>query len=98
MEAGDVTEAHALGLARREIASLLPDSESLKKVSGMRKDFHRIKGQLDSQIDRILKSKVEESQDWVSLLDQSFRHIESVERKFAEAEAECEVCSARVQQ
>ena len=98
-ELGDITdESQALELARREIFSLLPDTESLKKVRGMRKDYTRIKGHLDSQIMRILQSKVEESEDWVSLLDQSFRHIQTVETKFSEAKVECEACSARVQQ
>lgn len=77
---------------------MLSNAEALKKVVNMRKDYARIKGHLDSQIMRVLQQKVDETQEWVSILDQSFAHIQCVEQKFRETEEECKACADRVQQ
>ena len=59
MEAED--EQQAIEMARREIEMLLPDKDSLKGITQLKKDQTRIKNNLDGQIVRILQSKVDEA-------------------------------------
>ena len=97
-DGGAEDETQAIEMARREIETVLQDAESLEKVASLKKNYARTRGHLDSQIMRILQSKIDESEDWVKLFKQSVEHISSIERNFAEIEAECEVCSGRVKQ
>ena len=96
MEAED--EQQAIEMARREIEMLLPDKDSLKGIAQLKKDQTRIKNNLDGQIVRILQSKVDEADDWVSILKQSVDHVQKIEKSFATIEKECEMCEQRVQQ
>lgn len=93
---GPQNEEEAIECARREIALLLPDKESLKNVAQLKKDHARIKSHLDSQIQRILQKKIEEAEEWVRLLKDSVGHIAAIEKDFADIEAECEICNQRV--
>ena len=97
-DGGAEDEAQAIEMARREIEAVLQDAESLDKVASLKKNYARVRGHLDSQIMRILQSKIDESEDWVSLFKQSVDHISQIEKNFAQIEAECEVCSRRVKQ
>ena len=93
MEAED--EQQAIEMARREIEMLLPDKDSLKGIAQLKKDQTRIKNNLDGQIVRILQSKVDEADDWVSILKQSVDHVQKIEESFATIEKECEMCEHR---
>jgi hypothetical protein len=97
-DGGAEDESQAIEMARREIEAVLQDTESLDKVASLKKNYARVRGHLDSQIMRILQSKIDESEDWVSLFKQSVQHINRIEKNFAEIEAECEVCARRVKQ
>jgi hypothetical protein len=97
-DGGAEDESQAIDMARREIEAVLQDTESLDKVASLKKNYARVRGHLDSQIMRILQSKIDESEDWVSLFKQSVQHINRIEKNFAEIEAECEVCARRVKQ
>ena len=96
MEAED--ELQAVEMARRAVELLLPDKDSLKGIAQLKKDQMRIKNNLDGQIVRILQSKVDEADDWVSILKQSVDHVQKIETSFATIETECEMCNQRVQQ
>ena len=97
-DGGAEDEAQAIEMARREMEMVLQDADSLETVGALKKSYGRVRGHLDSQIMRILQSKIDESEDWVKLFKQSLEHITQIETNFAEIEAECEVCSRRVKQ
>ena len=60
-------------------------------VGALKKSYGRVRGHLDSQIMRILQSKIDESEDWVKLFKQSLEHITQIETNFAVADGMVDV-------
>ena len=72
-DGGAEDEAQAIEMARREMEMVLQDADSLETVGALKKSYGRVRGHLDSQIMRILQSKIDESEDWVKLFKRTFK-------------------------